>query len=132
MLVVKKATSLFGSGVNFNTLSEVQKNQVYASIVESAGKSNPSVNLKMLQLSRAGKGLIVLSLAIAVYEIYTAENKVAETGKQIAINGAGIAGGAAGGAMAGLMCGPGAPACVVIGEFVGGTLAAFEMGRLWR
>jgi hypothetical protein len=69
----------------------------------------------MLRLSRAGKRLIVLSLAISVYEIYTAENKVAETGKQIAINGAGIAGGSAGGALAGLVCGPGAPVCVLIG-----------------
>ncbi|WP_226375853.1 hypothetical protein [Pantoea stewartii] len=82
----------------------------------------------MLQLSRAGKRLIVLSLAISVYEIYTAENKIAETGKQIAINGAG---GAAGGALAGLVCGPGAPVCVLIGGFVGGALAAFEMGRFW-
>lgn len=130
-LVAKKATSMFGPKANFATLSEMQKNQVYASIVESAGKSNPKVNLRMLQLSRAGKGLIVLSIAISVYEIYTAEDKVTETGKQLAVNGAGIAGGAAGGALAGLVCGPGAPVCVLIGGFVGGALAAFEMGRLW-
>ncbi|GGD25576.1 hypothetical protein GCM10011513_23880 [Franconibacter daqui] len=72
----------------------------------------------------AGKGLIVLSIAISVYEIYTAENKISETGRQIAINGAGIAGAAASGAIAGLMCGPGAPVCVLIGGFVGGALAA--------
>ena len=130
-LVAKKATSMFGPKANFATLSEMQKNQVYASIVESAGKSNPKVNLKMLQLSRAGKGLIVLSIAISVYEIYTAEDKVTGTGKQLAVNGAGIAGGAAGGALAGLVCGPGAPVCVLIGGFVGGALAAFKMGRLW-
>lgn len=130
-LVAKKATSMFGPKANFATLSEMQKNQVYASIVESAGKSNPKVNLRMLQLSRAGKGLIVLSIAISVYEIYTAEDKVTETGKQLAVNGAGIAGGAAGGALAGLVCGPGAPVCVLIGGFVGGALAAFEMGSLW-
>lgn len=130
-LVAKKATSMFGPKANFATLSEMQKNQVYASIVESAGKSNPKVNLRMLQLSRAGKGLIVLSIAISVYEIYTAEDKVTETGKQLAVNGAGIAGGAAVGALAGLVCGPGAPVCVLIGGFVGGALAAFEMGSLW-
>lgn len=130
-LVAKKATSMFGPKANFATLSEMQKNQVYASIVESAGKSNPKVNLRMLQLSRAGKGLIVLSIAISVYEIYTAEDKVTETGKQLAVNGAGIAGGAAGGALAGLVCGPGAPVCVLISGFVGGALAAFEMGSLW-
>lgn len=131
-LVAKKAKALFGPQANFNSLSEIQKNQIYAGIVESAGKSNPQVNMKMMQLSRIGRGLIVLSIAISVYEIYTADDKVSESGRQIAINGAGIAGAAAGGAMAGLMCGPGAPVCVLIGGFVGGALAAWEMGRLWN
>jgi hypothetical protein len=130
-LIAKKAKPLFGPQVNFNNLSEVQKNQIYASIVESAGKSNPQVNMKMMQLSRIGRGLIVLSIAISIYEIYTADDKVSETGRQIAITGAGIAGAAASGAMAGLICGPGAPVCVLIGGFVGGALAAWEMGRLW-
>lgn len=130
-LIAKKAKSLFGPQVNFNNLSEVQKNQIYASIVESAGKSNPQVNMKMMQLSRIGRGLVVLSIAISIYEIYTADDKVSETGRQIAITGAGIAGAAASGAMAGLICGPGAPVCVLIGGFVGGALAAWEMGRLW-
>lgn len=131
-LMAKKAISLFGPRTNFNTLSEVQKNQVYASIVESAGKSNPQVNLRMLKLSRVGKGLVVLSIAVSLYEIYTSDNKVAETGRQLAINGAGIAGGAAGGMVAGLVCGPGAPVCVLIGGFIGGALAAWEMGYFWR
>lgn len=131
-LVAKKATSLFGQQTSFAALTEAQKNQVYAAIVESAGKSNPRVNLKMQRLSRAGKGLIVLSVALSVYEIYTAENKLAETGRQLALNGSGIAGAAAGGAVAGLMCGPGAPVCVLVGGFVGGALAAFEMGQIWR
>jgi len=131
-LVAKKAISMFGPRTNFNTLSQAQKNQVYASIVESAGKSNPQVNLRMLKLSRIGKGLVVLSIAVSLYEIYTSDNKVAETGRQLAINGAGIAGGAAGGMVAGLVCGPGAPVCVLIGGFIGGALAAWEMGYFWR
>lgn len=131
-LVAKKAKSLFGPQANFNSLSEIQKNEIYAGIVESAGKSNPQVNMKMMQLSRLGKGLVVLSIAISVYEIYTADDKNSESGRQIAINSAGIAGAVAGGAMAGLMCGPGAPVCVLIGGFVGGALAAWEMGRLWN
>lgn len=85
----------------------------------------------MMQLSRIGRGLVILSIAISIYEIYTADDKVSETGRQIAITGAGIAGAAASGAMAGLICGPGAPVCVLIGGFVGGALAAWEMGRLW-
>ncbi|BES18985.1 hypothetical protein Ef18B233LT_28150 [Escherichia fergusonii] len=43
-----------------------------------------------------------------------------------------IAGAVAGGALTGLVCGPGAPVCVLIGGFVGGALAAWEMGRLWN
>ncbi|WP_313825796.1 hypothetical protein [Leclercia sp.] len=131
-LVAKKTAAMFGPKVNFNSLSEMQKNQVYAGIVESAGKSNHQVNLRMMKLSRAAKGLIVLSIGVSVYEIYTADNKTSETGRQVAINGAGIAGGWAGGAIAGLMCGPGAPVCVLLGGFVGGALAAWEMGNWWK
>ena len=131
-LVAKKIVTIFGPTANFNSLSETQKNQVYAAIVESAGKSNPDVNLKMVKLSRAAKGLIVLSIGISVYEIYASDNKASEAGRQVAINGAGIAGGWAGGALAGLMCGPGAPVCVLIGGFVGGALAAWEMSNRWK
>ncbi|ORM84893.1 hypothetical protein HA42_03565 [Pantoea deleyi] len=131
-LVARKTASIFGPKSNFTSLSEMQKNQVYAEIVESAGKSNPQVNLKMMKLSRAAKGLIVLSVGVAMYEIYTSDNKVSETGRQFAINGAGIAGGWAGGTIAGLMCGPGAPVCVLLGGFAGGALAAWEMGNRWK
>ena len=131
-LIAKKATELHGAGVQFNQLSSSQQDRVYAAVVESAGKSNPRINLKMMQLSRAGRGLIVLSIAISIYEIYQADNKVAEASRQIAINGAGIAGGAAGGALAGLACGPGAPVCVMIGGFVGAAFAAWQMGAIWR
>ncbi len=78
-----------------------------------------------MQLSRLGKGLVVPSIAISVYEIYTAEDKISESGRQIAIN-------AAGGAMVGLMCGPDAPVCVLIGGFVSGALAVWEMGSMWN
>ncbi|ELY5815226.1 hypothetical protein SNN51_002082 [Cronobacter turicensis] len=88
--------------------------------------------LEPMQLSRLGNGLIVLSIAISVYEIYNADDKISESGRQLAINSAGIAGAAAGGAMAGLMCGPRAPVCVLTGAFVGGALAAWEMDRLWN
>lgn len=131
-LIAKKATELYGAKVQFNQLSSSQQDRVYAAIVESAGKSNPRINVKMMQLSRAGRGLIVLSVAISVYEIYQSDNKVSEAGRQLAINGAGIAGGAAGGALAGLACGPGAPVCVMIGGFVGAALAAWQMGAIWR
>ncbi len=40
------------------------------------GKSNPQVNMQMMQLSRLGKALIVLSIAISVYDIYNADDKI--------------------------------------------------------
>lgn len=131
-LIAKKTIELYGPKANFNTLSDAEKNRVYAAIVESAGRSSAKVDLRMQKLSMAGKGLIILSVAIALYEVYTAEDKIAESSRQIAIVSSGIAGGWAAGALAGLMCGPGAPACVLIGGFVGGALAAWEMGLVWR
>ena len=70
-------------------------------------------------------GIIVLSLAVSVYNVATSDTPVETAGHEGAIIGAGIGGGIAGGALAGLACGPGAPACVTIGAFVGGALAAF-------
>lgn len=130
-LIAYKTKAVYGPQANFKSLSETQKNKVYGAVVESAGKSNPQVNLKMQRLSATGRGLIFLTLAIAVYEIYDADDKAKETKRQIVIGGAGIAGGWAGGAIAGLMCGPGAPVCVVVGGFVGGALAAWEMSTMW-
>lgn len=129
-LVAKKAIEIFGEHVDFNMLTDAQKNHVYSKIVESAGKSNGVVNLRMKRLSRAGKALIILSLAISIYEIYNAEDWVYEVERQTAITGAAVAGGWAAGALAGLICGPGAPVCVVIGGFVGAVMAAWGMGEI--
>ncbi|WP_254071748.1 hypothetical protein [Kosakonia sacchari] len=130
-LIAYKTKALYGDKVNFNNLSVSQKNAVYSAVVQSAGKSNLEVNIKMQRLSGAGRGLIFLSLAVAVYQIYEAEDRVLETQRQLAISSAGIAGAWGGGALAGLMCGPGAPVCVVIGAFVGGAIAAWEISGFW-
>jgi hypothetical protein len=124
-LIARKTLQLFGPSANFSTLTAAQQNQVYAAIVTSAGKANPTVNATMMRMRYAGRALIVLSVAISVYTIATADDKLAAAKKEGAITGAGIAGGIAGGALAGLACGPGAPVCVTIGAFVGGALAAF-------
>ena len=87
--------------------------------------------MAMKKLSHAGRGLIVISIALSVYTVATAENKVDAAGKEIVVTGAGIGGGIAGGALAGLACGPGAPVCVTVGAFVGGALVAFGVGLAW-
>jgi len=130
-MVAEKTGQLFGPNAKFDDLPIAQKNQVYAKVVESAGKSRPSVNNAMRVTSRAGRGLIVLSLAISVYTVATAEDKVQAAAQEATVAGAGVAGGIAGGALAGLACGPGAPICVGIGAFVGGAMAAFGVDYFW-
>jgi hypothetical protein len=130
-LVARKASQLYGPNINFSRLSLTQQNAVYAEIVKSAGRSNPRVTMTMRRLSRAGRGLIVLSIALSVYEVITADDKAKVAGRELAVTGAGIGGGIAGGALAGLACGPGAPVCVTVGAFIGGALAAFGIDSLW-
>lgn len=130
-LVARKTQQLFGPQTNFDKLILSQKNAIYAEIVKSAGKSNLKVTATMRLLSRAGRGLLVFSLALSVYTIVTAEDKLESAKREFAVTGTGIGGGIAGGALAGLACGPGAPVCVTVGAFVGGALAAFGVDFLW-
>lgn len=130
-LVARKTAQTFGANAQFSKLSASQQNQVFGEIVNSAGKSNPQVTARMRNLSRAGRGLLVLSLAMSVYAVATSNQKADTLKREGAVTGAGIAGGAAGGALAGLACGPGAPVCVTVGAFIGGALAAFGVDYFW-
>ncbi|MDO5621272.1 MAG: hypothetical protein Q4G24_07360 [Paracoccus sp. (in: a-proteobacteria)] len=122
-LLDKKAGSIFKKG--FNQLGAGQQDEVYRAVIEAAGRSNPRVNVIMRHASNAGRGLIVLSLGVAVYNVATAEDKVAASAKEGAVFAGGIAGGALGGAAAGLVCGPGAPVCSTVTAFVGAVAGAF-------
>ena len=130
-LIARKVLQLHGPQAEFGRLSPSQQNAVYAEIVASAGKSNPQVTLMMRRLSVAGRGLLVLSLAVSIYEVAVADDPLAAAKREAAVTGAGIGGGIAGGALAGLACGPGAPVCVTVGAFVGGVLAAFGTSYFW-
>jgi hypothetical protein len=109
---------------SFDSLSPAEKNRVWLEIIEASGRQRPSFNVKAARLARVGRGFIVLSVGIAVYNVATAEDQSRQLVKEGATAGAGILGGMGGGALAGLACGPGAPVCVTIGVFVGGALAA--------
>lgn len=130
-IIAMQTTRIHGHGSSFSTLSVSQKNVVYASVVTSASKSNVAVTRAMSRLSFAGRGVLGLSLALSAYDIAIADDRMAATKKEAMTTGAGIAGGMAGGAMAGLACGPGAPACVAVGAFAGGALAAFGVNSFW-
>jgi hypothetical protein len=130
-LIAKKTIELFGKDANFTRLTLEQQNKVYAAIVESAGKSNPRITARMRTVSRAGRGLLILSIGISVYTVATAEDKTEAAMHEGAVTAGGILGGVAGGALAGLACGPGAPVCVTIGAFAGGALAAIGVDLFW-
>jgi len=130
-LVARHTITLFGESAVFKNLPSSRKNLVYASIVRSAGHSNQKVSTAMARVSYAGRGLIVISIAISAYTVATSTDKLSTAGKELVSVGTGIGGGVAGGALAGLACGPGAPICVTVGAFVGGTLAAFGISFIW-
>lgn len=130
-LVASKTAKAHGSSAVFSRLTGTQQNAIYVSIVTSAGTSNARVTHAMATLSHVSRGVVFIAVALSVYEIATARNKVAAAKKELAVNGAGIAGGIAGGMLAGLACGPAAPVCVTVGAFVGGALAAFGTSYAW-
>jgi hypothetical protein len=133
-LVQKGASENFAK--DFTLLSEAERDVVYLKVIESAGRSRPSMNASAVLFGRLGKGFLVLSIGLAVYDIATAEDKVKAVVKEGSSAGVGILGGMAGGAAAGLVCGPGAPVCVTIGVFVGGAIGAlgadFAVDWAWR
>lgn len=120
-----------GKRLPMSSLSLSQKNKAYLSIIQSAGKASPLVSSLMRSISVAGKGLLIVSIALSVYNIYASKNKWRATEHEVSISAAGVAGGFAGGALAGLACGPGAPICVSVGAFLGGALSAFGVNQLW-
>jgi hypothetical protein len=131
-LVARYTLKRFGGGATFDGLTASERDLVFADIVAAAARANPRVTAAASLMSRAGRGLLILSVAFSVYNIYTADDHVAAAEREVAVTGGGILGGVAGGALAGLACGPGAPVCVTVGAFAGGALAAFGVDWFWR
>lgn len=111
-------------GAPFQNLSTASQNTVYLEIIDSAGRPRPAMNATANRYSKLGRGLLVVTLGVATYNIAVADDKAQATAREGVILTGGFAGGAAGGAAAGLVCGPGAPVCVTIGVFLGGALGA--------
>lgn len=105
----------------FDSLTKGQQDEVLMEIVEAAGRANPKVSAGAARLGAVGRGLWVLSIAVAVYNIGSAEDKADATQRELAGAGGGFLGGAAGGATAGIWFGP---IGVAVGVAVGGVLGA--------
>lgn len=122
-LVAKYSQQLYGRPPA--ALSELERAAVFEKIIEKAGTANPRVSATMATLGKVGKGLFVLSLGIAVYQIATSDNPMEESAHQGLMLGGGFLGSVAGGAAAGLICGPGSVVCAPIGAIIGGVAFAF-------
>lgn len=111
----------------FATLSEAEQAAVCAEVVAAGGRADPAVMALSSTLGKIGRRLFLVSLAVAVYEIYEADDKPREVARQSVLAGAGIAGGLAGGAgaVAVGVCAATAPVCVGVAALVGGLLFAF-------
>jgi hypothetical protein len=129
VLEEKYAQRLFKKA--FAKLTEVERDKVFLTIIDAAGRDNPKVTLRSARFAKLGRGFLLLTGGLAVYNVATADNKGEAIAREGMGVGAGIAGGALGGAAAGLLCGPGAPVCVTVGVFVGGALGAVGMDYLF-
>jgi hypothetical protein len=132
-LEAKYAAELFKK--DFTLLAESQRNEVWRLIVQKAGEPNVKATSGAKWMGRAGRGMYLLTLCIAIHHIAYAEDRLRASVNE----GAALAGGAAGSAAfgtAGLFCGPAAIACVPVGVFVGGILgglvADHAFDRIWR
>jgi len=97
---------------SFATLTAGQKKQVYMDIIESSGRSRPAITRQMTRWVQFGRVLTLVTVAIAVYNIWEAKNKVRQSVQEGGTLLGGALGAAAASASAGFICGPGAPVCV--------------------
>lgn len=119
-------------GRAFQELTGAQQRAVFEEVIESAGRSRPSVTQRIPRLRWAARGLWLASFAIAGYNIGTAENPWWQTGREAAGIAGGVGGGFAGGAAMGAAGGIWAgPIGVGVGIVVGGILGALLADRAY-
>jgi len=119
-------------GKAFQSLSGAEQNRVFMEVIDGAGRSRPKVTAGIPRLRWAARGLWLATLAIAAYNIGTAENPWWQTGREAANIAGGVGGGFAGGAAMGAAAGIwGGPVGVAVGVVVGGILGALLADRAY-
>jgi len=110
----------------FESLSEAKQAAVFKEMIQTSGRDRGAVSGIAKTLGVAGKRVLLVSLAVAVYEVYQAEDKTTETIHQGAITTAGIVGGWGTGAavVATGVCAATAPVCIGVAAIIGGILAS--------
>ena len=110
-------------GRAFKLLTEGERAIVWMDIVHAAGAANKTVSKTVRLYGIAGRTLLVASLAFAVYNVTTAENKPRQAAKEGTILVAGAAGGAAAGAAIVALASNPAGWVVGVSIFVGAALS---------
>lgn len=113
---------------NYEQLSSSQKKEVLYRALERSGGGNTKFTAGTKIMTAMGKVGIIVTAAIATYQILNADDKAKETARQVTI----LSGGAAGGFMAGMgvsaICGPAAPACAIAVVLIGSAVGAIAGG----
>lgn len=117
----------------FGTLSESEQAAVYLRIIERAGAGDARTIALAQRVGRVGRRVAVVSVAVAVYEMYRAEDRPLEAAHQGVLAGAGILGSLAvgGGVVAAGVCAATAPVCVAVAAFAGAMLFAEGADLAW-
>jgi hypothetical protein len=116
---------------SFGELTEPQQTAVYLEIIQAAARPDAKVVALARTLGIVGRRLYLVSVAVAAYEIWDADDKGREVARQGVIAVAGPIGGVAGGAAAVATgaCAATAPLCVGLAALIGGLL--FSFGSDW-
>ena len=122
-LIEETSKKLF-PGSNFSDLTRPQRRKVFEAIIESSGRSRPTVTVKIARWRFMGRACLIFTIAVSTYNIWTAKNRVHAGLREGLVLGGGAAGGALAGAATGLVCGPGAPVCSSVLFVVGGIMGA--------
>lgn len=121
---IEKAVQKLFPGKTFGQLGAVQKRAIFVEVIEASGRSKLKFTSQITTWTRYGKGLVVVTAAVAIINIWMAQNKLKQGIKESASIAGGALGGAAANASAGFLCGPGAPVCVTVLFVIGGVAGA--------
>lgn len=111
-------------GRDFSRLSIDERAAVYFEVMSGAARDRASVTSASMRLAKFGKALLLITGAIAVWEITRAKDHVREAARQGNLIAAGMIGGGVAGGVVSFLCGPAEPVCafatVAIGAGLGG------------
>jgi hypothetical protein len=124
-LIAYRARQLFSKALQ--ALSSEERTAVMRAIIERAARDRPAVTSALRFLGPAARGVVALSIGLAIYDIYRAPDHGREALHRGALAGAGLDGSLLIGAVGtSLVCEPGAPVCAAVFALVGGV--AFTLG----